>query len=140
MISLQTPAIMPHIRLLASDARRFALHTICKHKGLSYVGLTTIDMSAGEYLSEAWHIAVGDPYDLVDGWLYFHDSSNLRSTFCARIIEVIPKISDTGRSLTTFRIRRMSYCGVGWRGSKASRSVHNGGIVPALLHHETTGQ
>jgi hypothetical protein len=34
----------------------------------------------------------------------------------------------------------MPHCSAGWRGSRASRSVHNGGIVPALLHHEVTGR
>lgn len=114
----------------------FAIHTICHHDGLSYVGLTRIKGSPGEYLSEAWDVTSGDPADLVGGWLYFHDSSNSRSTFAARILEVTLVISDTGRLLVAFRVKRERVASVAWRGTKASRKVHNGGIVVASRPHE----
>lgn len=90
----------------------------------------------GAYLSEAWDVAIGDAADLVGGWLYFHDSSNSRPTFAARILEVIPHVSDTKRRLVAFRVQRVSIGGVPWRGAKASRKIHNGGIVMATCPHE----
>lgn len=115
----------------------YAIHVICHHDGLRYVGLTEIDLARGEYLSEAWAITNGDPADLLGGWLYFHDSSNSRSTFAGHILEVIPHVSDTRRQLVAFRVRREPSVGsVAWRGVKASRKVHNGGLVLASRPHE----
>lgn len=123
---------------MPSHTSRYALHVICKQTNSRFIGLTPIDNRSGEYLSEAWHIRTGNPLDLVGGWLYFHDSSNLRSTFSARILEVIPQ-PETRPPLVALRIRRVpSPLSVGWRGGKASQSNYNSGVVPALFDHEVS--
>jgi hypothetical protein len=140
---------MPHLNLnisatpvptLTASVERYAIHTICKSIGLRFRGLTPIGHGTGEFLSEAWHVTNGDPANLIGGWLYFHDSSNSRSTFAARILDAIPRNSDTGKLLVAFRVKRDKVGSVGWRGTKASQSVHNGGMILARLKHETNGQ
>lgn len=120
---------------MPSDTPRYALHVICKQTDSRFTGLTAIDSRSGEYRSDDWHIKNGNPLDLLGGWLYFHDSSTLRSTFSARILEVIP--TKTMRARVAFRVRRITTPTVNWRGKKARRD-DNGGVVPALFDHEVT--
>lgn len=111
------------------------LHTICHHEGTRFKGLFLLDIEQGLYRSENWPISSGDPYSLKGGSLYFHDSSAKRSTFAAKIIEVIPVQETRSNLLVALVVRRKTEAGVPWRGKKPTQKNPTGGIVPSPLNH-----
>jgi hypothetical protein len=110
-----------------------AIHLICHATKLSFQGLHRLPAEpAGVYLSRCWIIQEGNPFVLVGGWLYFHESSYQGAGFAARILKVQNCITDKIRPGFAFTIRRVQGPkGRRWRGNTPSQTCHHGGIVEA---------
>jgi hypothetical protein len=117
-----------------------AIHFSCHPTVLGWRGLEPIAERPGIFVSKCWIIRRGDPWSLNGGWLYLHESSYKASGFGARIREVEPCCTETGRPGFAFTVERIRRATERWRGSTPSQSRHHGGLVPAdspsELEHE----
>lgn len=115
-----------------------ALHVIAKQEGIAPKGITQTERK-GTYRSNCW-VHLADPYELLNGWLYVHETSGAPSKMGGRIEAIEPCMRDPdkysikdGWAFVFSASERGK--GVIWRGYSQPRPGH-GGIVDATLEHE----
>lgn len=114
-----------------------ALHVICHRKpDGGWMGLWPT-LNSDEYLSECWDIPTFEAFELVGGWLYFHESSSQPSTLAARILNwQHHPLASADRNGVGFIITKSDISSVKWRGRIPNQKHHHGGAVLADLIHE----
>jgi hypothetical protein len=99
-----------------------------------------LDRSRGLYILDCW--IVENPEELTGGWLYLHESSNVRSYLAGIIQEVTPCITKDQwqREGWEFTFKRDSRGdGQRWRGPTPNQMRYVN-VVPASYDHETDTQ
>lgn len=114
-----------------------AIHMICHREGGSSRGLHTTATDE-LYRSECWQIRNGDPQLLVNGYIYFHESSNKPAYLAGRIMDVEPWPLASGKMGIAFMILIQSEIGQSWRGTKPSPKRPHGGIIDADFSSEVS--
>lgn len=112
-----------------------AIHVICKQVDGQWTGY---ERDRG--WAESW-IVPGDPAELRDGWIYFHQTYREPATLAARIYRVERL---TGKKLrhVGFRVVEFPEAGQTWRGERplAAPGRSHGAMVEADLPHELMSQ
>jgi hypothetical protein len=113
-----------------------AIHLICHSTTLGFRDLVAVKGSSGVYISTAWILKGFDPQTLKTGRVYFHESSNRRAVFAARVVDVTPCNDNESRPKWALTLQRIRLNGQPWRGKIPSQNRHHGGIVDANFEDE----
>jgi hypothetical protein len=112
---------------------KHALHCICHRKpNGAWDRSTPVVGERGLYRS-IWNLAEDEARSLVDGFIYFHETSKERSVFTGMIEDYLWKPD----GVVLFVRELVGVSQTRWRGkSKPSAHYPFGGLVPADLPHE----
>lgn len=111
-----------------------SLHIVCHQTGShSWYGLEPVEGQRGLYRSVWWRLDAATLKHLMDGYVYFHESSHGKSTFVGVLEDYEIEDRGGGRYFAALHVRELiGVSAQGWRGyQKPTEHYPFGGLVDA---------